>query len=204
MTQERKNHAQFYFYENISETSVRGCLRVDHQGHDEKEPRQPSDMTLFSEHNKDRLAPNVPKDRLIPLMTRTLAGLRSEEGEIAIDVTVPGGKVTKHVSEAFETIICDAYNDPMFINQNHPLFTQTRESIMSFRDNPYPSRMVTFPGDMDESSFRFMSDDEFVSFHLIHDSEYNKLLPVTIIGVRRAEKELDPRVVKEVKFDRRF
>jgi hypothetical protein len=162
-------------------------------------------MALFSEHNKERVAPSVPHDdRIKPLLKNiTLAGLRELGGDITLDVSIPGGgKVTKHVSEAFETIICDAYNDPMFINQLR--FEETRSSIMSFKDRQQPSPTLKFPDDMDDSSLRFMSDDEFLSFHLIHDTSYNDKIPVTIIGVRRAAKELDPRVVKEVKFDRRF
>jgi len=158
-------------------------------------------MVILSHHDKSLLAPHVPDDNYVPLMEVTLAGLRAM-GDISLDVKVPGGKVTKPVSAAFEEKICEAYNDPNFIRQ--PQFERTYGSIKSFLDRQQPSPTLEFPDDMDESSFRFMTEEEFVSFHLIHDKSYNNSIPVMIMGIRRAARELDPRVVKEVKYDRRF
>lgn len=197
MRTEQTNHAWLHFYQTLTEEATRGCLRADHQGKNDK-PRTASDMILFAAHNKSKIAPYVPHAQLKDLGPLTLHQVRAEGGDMPIDIHVPHGTVTKNIAPMLDALICEAYEDMTFVRDiGGPLYNR----IMQHREKN-ASKNVVFPEDKDESAFYRMTDDEFVTFHLIHDTVYNAVLPVRVMALRRAARDMDPDVLKQIKQDK--
>jgi len=186
---------------NLSLTAIRGCLAMDHQRKDEP-ARTASDMTLFAMYNKHKVAPNAT-----PGFVRswTLAAVQ-RQGEVMLDVAVaapPGTAVSKDIGPSLQTLIMDAYRDPLFIRSDAA--RNVYETIAGL-DRNVPSPDIQYPEGMDESIFHAMlgNDDAFVSFHLLYHPGFRDQLGVPIAAVRRAAKRMDQDVVNEIKYDRRL
>lgn len=197
MRTEQTWHAWLHFHQTLTPEATRGCLRVDHQGKDEK-PRTASDMLLFAEHNISKTAPHVPFDQLVPLNAFTLADVRAEGGDIPIRIRVPNGSVIKNIAPLLDALICEAYADMDFIQTKH---LNLRHRILQHRKDASPN--VVFPEGMDESAFYRMTDEAFVTFHLMYDKVYSDTLPVTIMALRRASPDMDPHVLMQIERDKK-
>jgi len=203
MRQERVVHAKFHWANKLPTWALGGCLRVDHVGQEDKD-RTAADMVLFGAHNKDRIAPYVPADRIVTLCNTdvtegfTLAEVRDQpEVPIRVAVAAPrGGSVEKDIRANMEEIICDAYGDMRFVQNSGSIYGTVR----ALRQNPsLPS--LEFPEGIEETALVSMSDDTYVTFQLLYDRVQSTRLPVTIMAVRRADKVLDKDVLQEVERD---
>src|SRR5688572_27878639 len=117
-------------YPLLSELSTNGCVHVDHQGQNDN-THIASDRMLFADHHKERVAPYVPKERLVPIKNTeetddmrdeddfgfTLASVR-RQGDLLVNVTVAGGApVNKNISPVLASLITEAYSDPEFVHK---------------------------------------------------------------------------------------
>jgi hypothetical protein len=201
MRSDRIWHANLYFNFSLTKDAVHGCLRVDHQGPKDK-PRTASDMLLFSRHNKAKVAPAADA---IPVASLTLAEVQQPDIPLHVNVAAPPhGTVTKNVAPVLEAIIMDAYRDPVFIKTAENTRGERVYGKIVAMQQYDPPGTIEYPDGMDETVFRKMlnDNDAFVTFHLLYNTDYNRNVPVHIMTVRRAAREMDPDVLEEIRRDK--